>query len=599
MAEPRVNITIATQGQPQGAAAVTAALNETAAAGHRAAAALGNPWVTASANLDRANQMARKTAEVARRAAEETLRLGEAASRAAGNKRAQGLLQLGQALEDAEYGLRGVMNNIPGLVMSFGLGAGAAGILQIGLVAVSQVLRLLEGQQKQVQDGAIDWSKLTPEEEVEDKLRKVTEQLNQQAEALNKLAQARRDATTAEKEYADYLEALNKAKGRDELPEATMEEYQARTQARKNELARLPQDQAGLEAQAKAAEEAAQAQARKVADLEKLPGLQKDEADQAEKLQAARNRFSTSFAGSKGMMPPAEIERLQQQIRDEQAKLDAIRNQIRELPELEGADIPKGAKPEQVAEAKKAALQRQKDQAAELQKMAKDARERADAGARSLPEDMERIRREQNLDDIRTEAEVTKEAGLEDEKKADEERAKRAADRVRGKGKVVEPNPEDEYEYVPREGFIGRGERRLKKPREKSIEEIAGWQTSDPFESAPPPQAQPAAPAAGGAAVADIVAGLDEATNLAANNQAKQRLAELRALLTDGDGATARDVEMVLQALRQLNAGNAESQRAIAGTITALAQTQQAFAAEMGALRAQQEQLRTSINSMR
>ena len=37
----------------------------------------------------------------------------------------QGFLQLAQFADDAQYGMRGVLNNIPGLVMGFGAGAGA------------------------------------------------------------------------------------------------------------------------------------------------------------------------------------------------------------------------------------------------------------------------------------------------------------------------------------------------------------------------------------------------------------------------------------------------------------------------------------------
>lgn len=51
-----------------------------------------------------------------------------------------GLLQLAQAADDAQYGLRGVLNNIPGLVTSLGGGAGLAGALSIGSLLLFQFI---------------------------------------------------------------------------------------------------------------------------------------------------------------------------------------------------------------------------------------------------------------------------------------------------------------------------------------------------------------------------------------------------------------------------------------------------------------------------
>lgn len=51
----------------------------------------------------------------------------------------QAVLQTAQAVDDLQYGLRGVMNNIPGLIMSLGGGAGLAGILSLVAVGVATV----------------------------------------------------------------------------------------------------------------------------------------------------------------------------------------------------------------------------------------------------------------------------------------------------------------------------------------------------------------------------------------------------------------------------------------------------------------------------
>lgn len=53
---------------------------------------------------------------------------------------AQLLMQLGYVADDAQYGIRGLSNNVTGLAMSMGLGMGAAGAAQILIVALNQLL---------------------------------------------------------------------------------------------------------------------------------------------------------------------------------------------------------------------------------------------------------------------------------------------------------------------------------------------------------------------------------------------------------------------------------------------------------------------------
>lgn len=64
------------------------------------------------------------------------------AGSAAGKKGAagQGILQLAFALDDIQYGIRGVVNNIPQLVSAMGLGAGFAGVAGIAAVALNQLV---------------------------------------------------------------------------------------------------------------------------------------------------------------------------------------------------------------------------------------------------------------------------------------------------------------------------------------------------------------------------------------------------------------------------------------------------------------------------
>lgn len=67
----------------------------------------------------------------------------------------QSALMMAQFADDAQYGLRGIMNNVPGLVMALGGGAGLAGVLSIGLLAASKLWDAFSGagEAKEKTDG--------------------------------------------------------------------------------------------------------------------------------------------------------------------------------------------------------------------------------------------------------------------------------------------------------------------------------------------------------------------------------------------------------------------------------------------------------------
>jgi hypothetical protein len=54
--------------------------------------------------------------------------------------RAQGLLNISRAIDDVQYGFRGVVNNIEGIVMGLGYGAGVAGAATIAGVALNMII---------------------------------------------------------------------------------------------------------------------------------------------------------------------------------------------------------------------------------------------------------------------------------------------------------------------------------------------------------------------------------------------------------------------------------------------------------------------------
>lgn len=69
-------------------------------------------------------------------------RIGSAFGR--GSSAGMGLLYLGQAVDDLQYGFRAIANNIPQITMAMGGGAGLAGGIGIAAVAISQVVNHLD-----------------------------------------------------------------------------------------------------------------------------------------------------------------------------------------------------------------------------------------------------------------------------------------------------------------------------------------------------------------------------------------------------------------------------------------------------------------------
>lgn len=81
--------------------------------------------------------------------------LSPAAAKATGGRNmGGGLLQLSQTVDDLQYGIRGVVNNIPGLVQGFGISAGIAGGAQLAFIAVNQLTDKLTDYIKKQQEAS-------------------------------------------------------------------------------------------------------------------------------------------------------------------------------------------------------------------------------------------------------------------------------------------------------------------------------------------------------------------------------------------------------------------------------------------------------------
>lgn len=114
------------------------------------------------------------------------------------------LLMFSQGLEDAQYGIRGVLNNIPGLVMSLGASGGVAGAISIAAVSFSMLFDWLgktgeeaSKSKDEVNQLAEDIGKLTT-----DKLQKTKEVIDAASTAAVTLRQQFTETKNAEDEYA-------------------------------------------------------------------------------------------------------------------------------------------------------------------------------------------------------------------------------------------------------------------------------------------------------------------------------------------------------------------------------------------------------------
>lgn len=84
---------------------------------------------------------------------------------AAGKSGALGFLAFSQAVEDVQYGIRGVLNNIPQMVLGFGGTAGIAGAFSLAAVAGVALYPVLErlygaADAKRIEAGAEAWKKV-------------------------------------------------------------------------------------------------------------------------------------------------------------------------------------------------------------------------------------------------------------------------------------------------------------------------------------------------------------------------------------------------------------------------------------------------------
>lgn len=116
----------------------------------------------------------------------------------------QGALQAAYFFDDLQYGIRGIMNNIPGLVMGFGGGAGLAGAMSLAVLAGA---KLYEWMGK-TEDKSADLAKKMKEhsKEIAESARQA---IRASYQALQEFNQQERTKTVNE-EYQNYIKGITR-----------------------------------------------------------------------------------------------------------------------------------------------------------------------------------------------------------------------------------------------------------------------------------------------------------------------------------------------------------------------------------------------------
>lgn len=128
----------------------------------------------------------KQASRVLREMEEQLGKVATASTQAAGRSgpNGQGILQLAYFIDDLQYGMRGIMNNIPQVVQALGLGAGLAGVAGIAAVAVGTLV--------EKHPEWFEWSKKVKEtlKELTDAIKAEEEAIKRQKEQVDKLGES-------------------------------------------------------------------------------------------------------------------------------------------------------------------------------------------------------------------------------------------------------------------------------------------------------------------------------------------------------------------------------------------------------------------------
>jgi hypothetical protein len=276
---------------------------------------------------------------------------------------AMGFLQLSQAVEDAQYGFRGIVNNIPGMVMSFGGGAGLAGAVSLAAVGINVLLEnvdLFGSKAKKAKQDAADLSQEMMKKadaayldakatETATKAQEAYNAVLQQAEGHYKAVLAQAEAVTRQKkEMADAEIASADAEAA--LQVAQLQLAEARGEVSKEDAIRAREK---IRTESEARKFTAETAAEEARITE-----QRIKASEADEL-ARKKRVAAMDLEEKGAGLLTESEKKQIQSRIEATRAEMERSRLIQAEEAKKGANAVGLKQEQAkfAEMQKLALE--------------------------------------------------------------------------------------------------------------------------------------------------------------------------------------------------------------------------------------------------
>jgi hypothetical protein len=193
----------------------------------------------------------------------------------------QAMLQGSRGIQDLSVaGIPGVVNNLESLATALGLGAGAAGGVTLIAVAVDLLVRNWDKLSTAFGGGGEKvsefWSAMTPDESIAKRYADIAKSQERIADAIERTATARKRDLDAQQTADEFMEKRKKA-WKDVLPEQDKNTLPELNPAASPELVKAARDQAKAEAdstsaldQFKATDAAAQAQKKRVEDINKV-----------------------------------------------------------------------------------------------------------------------------------------------------------------------------------------------------------------------------------------------------------------------------------------------------------------------------------------
>ncbi len=238
---------------------------------------------------------------------------------------AQALLLFSQGFEDAQYGIRGVLNNIPSLIFALGGSAGLAGAISIAAVGLTQIIPLFQKTEEEAGKTAdrikevadyIGESQGIQIDDLRERLKLSNEQADASREKIAATAEAERNYAASAIENAESIADSNRTIA--ELLDRQVDAYAEleAQQERETQRRKLAAD-AEIAAQRKRIETAnekvakvgQELQAEEIASLESIARLQRaqkelellrQQRDELQKIAEGRANLSQPFGPGLG-----------------------------------------------------------------------------------------------------------------------------------------------------------------------------------------------------------------------------------------------------------------------------------------------------------